>query len=300
MGSAFVAKADDATGVYWNPAGLSFIKNIELNYSYSNFVGDVTLEYFSLVVLLKKWGTLNLNTTFFNMDKMEITTLSQPDGTGEYFDAGSKSIGLSYSYKIIQFLSFGVTFKYIEEKIYHCKAKGYAFDVGIIYIFPIHNLRAGLSLSNYGTKMQMKGRDMLIQPDIDPSNSGNNAPLNAILKTDKFDLPKLIRFGMTFDLLDKIENLNFDIACNGVKHKNEDLFFNLGAEFIYNNLLFLRMGYINFLEQNREKRRLCYGFGLRLNFVNTLALKLDYACQDKEPFTDYIVYSIGLELLLNK
>lgn len=297
MGSAFIAKSDDATGVYWNPAGLSLTKNIELNYTYSNFEPDLDFRFLSIIFLKKVWGTFNLNGTYFNMGKMERMTIDQPYGTGEYFEASSKALGFSYSYQIIQYISLGITSKYIEEKIYHSKADGFALDGGIICTIPFYSLRFGFSFSNYGTKLQMSGKDMLAQIDIDTSISGNNSNINAILKNDSYDLPRLIRFGMAFDLLDKVKSANYNIVFDGVKLKDEDLIFNLGYEFIFKEFLYIRNGYINFFEQNKYKRRSCYGIGLRFKIKDIIALKFDYANQDKEYSDDYKVYSFGLELL---
>ena len=49
MGGAFTAIADDATALYWNPAGLSQIKGKQLSASYNSWFAGINQGYLSLV-----------------------------------------------------------------------------------------------------------------------------------------------------------------------------------------------------------------------------------------------------------
>ncbi len=50
MGRAFVGVADDASGVYWNPAGMVGAKRFELTSMYTNLYYDTEYAYFGLVI----------------------------------------------------------------------------------------------------------------------------------------------------------------------------------------------------------------------------------------------------------
>ena len=50
MGRSFVAVSDDASGVYWNPAGIVGAKRIELTSMYSNLYYDTQFAHFGVVV----------------------------------------------------------------------------------------------------------------------------------------------------------------------------------------------------------------------------------------------------------
>ncbi len=50
MGRAFVGVADDASGVYWNPAGIVGTKRFELSSMYTNLYFDSEYAYFGLVI----------------------------------------------------------------------------------------------------------------------------------------------------------------------------------------------------------------------------------------------------------
>jgi hypothetical protein len=288
MGSAYTAIADDATGVYWNPAGLARMKNTEASYSTQNWILDLKLNFYSCSVRLKKLGTINIAGTFVNMDKI----LNEP------LKANSKALGLSYAHELIRYVSVGVAFKYIKEEIFHSYADGYAFDGGVIGVLPFYNIRLGISFSNYGTQMQMHGRDMLYQSDVSPDFTGNNPNINSHLETGKYDLPRIVRYGIAIDILNGIGDCHFNIACDGVNAKDEDLIYNLGFEFNKQNIIFLRTGYLNIFKQYDQKPSNCYGVGFRLPLFNIIAVKFDYAHQNIGFFDDPEIYTYGLELLL--
>jgi tetratricopeptide (TPR) repeat protein len=65
MGRSFVAVADDASGVYWNPAGIVGAKRMELASMYSNLFYDSQFAYFGLVVPRMCDSTGSAITRFF-------------------------------------------------------------------------------------------------------------------------------------------------------------------------------------------------------------------------------------------
>ena len=42
MGGAFTSVANDATAMYWNPAGLGFYKTKEVYFNQSNWIADIS------------------------------------------------------------------------------------------------------------------------------------------------------------------------------------------------------------------------------------------------------------------
>ena len=59
----------------------------------------------------------------------------------------------------------------------------------------------GMSISNYGTKMKMEGRDLLLQTEVDPSLESDPININANFATDPFELPLIFRFGLSYTKL---------------------------------------------------------------------------------------------------
>ena len=60
MGGAFTAVADDATAMYWNPAGLSFHNTKEIYFNHANWIADISFDYFGLTLPLNPRSTICL------------------------------------------------------------------------------------------------------------------------------------------------------------------------------------------------------------------------------------------------
>jgi len=292
MGGAYVAVSDDIMSMYWNVAGISRIDGAQATFTYNKWLADIRYNYAGFAMNLGNIGALGVNAQFMSMDKMERTTIMEPDGTGELFSAGSYAFGLAYARNLTDRFSIGFNFKYIREEIYHSDASGIAFDIGTLFDTQYNGLKIGMSITNYGTKMQMSGRDMLIQTDIDPSISGNNHNINANLSTDQFDLPLMFRVGVSMDVLKGMGNSNLILALDAL-HPNDDVeSVNFGAEYMYGGMFALRGGYKTMFARDSEQG-LCFGAGFMWG-AGGLDLMIDYAYQDFGVLNEIQMFSVGL------
>ncbi|MBN2514190.1 MAG: PorV/PorQ family protein [Sedimentisphaerales bacterium] len=254
IGSAYVSVVDDATAMYWNPAGLARIKGNEAVFSHAKWIADIGMSYAGVAVNLGNLGNVGMGGQFETMDEMERTTILQPDGTGEMFDAGSYAICLSYARNLTDRFSFGMSAKFIHERIYHSTANGAALDIGVLFDTQLHGMKIGMSITNYGTKMRIGGRDVQTQIDPDPTVSGNNENITAYMKTDAFELPLLFRIGISLDVLKGKGNSNLILAMDAM-HPNDNVeSLNVGIEYAFNNIIFLRAGHSN-LGSHKEKKQ---------------------------------------------
>jgi hypothetical protein len=293
MGSAFVSVADDISSMYWNPAGLARMKHGEASFSNTRWIADVSYNYAGVAIPLGQLGTLGANATFLTMDDMLRTTMANPEGTGETFSAGSYAFGLTYARSLTDRFSIGFNFKYIQERIWHTSATGMAVDIGTLFDTQFQGMKIGMSISNYGTKMQLSGRDLMVQMDIDPSIAGNNPAINANLQTDKFDLPLLFRVGVSVDVLKGLYNSNLIVALDAL-HPNDDVeSVNVGLEYTFNKMVSLRAGYKSLFARNSEEG-LCFGGGLTTKVFGSAAIHLDYAWGDFGILKDIQKFSLGL------
>ncbi|MFQ6618178.1 MAG: PorV/PorQ family protein, partial [Fidelibacterota bacterium] len=201
MGGAFVALANDASAVYWNSAGLSQLRMREVIAVHVDGFMDSYYNFMGFAIPLGGYGTVGISVISVGMGEMEVRTVLEPEGTGEKFDAGSFALGLSFSRSLTDRFSIGFHGKYISERIWHMTASSLALDIGTLYITQFHDFRIGMSISNFGSKMQLKGIDTMVFHDIDETKEGNNDRINAHLDTGSFDLPLLFRVGIAFDIL---------------------------------------------------------------------------------------------------
>lgn len=294
MGSAYVALANDATAMYWNPAGIANINNFEATFTNSRWLADLSFNYAGAVVSLGNFGNLGINATFLTMDQIERTTIYYPDGTGELFDAGSYAFGLSYARYLTDKFSIGLSVKYINERMYHSSANGFAIDFGALFDTQFYGLVLGMSISNYGSKMQLDGRDMLVQHDVDPRVYGNNPNINAQLQTDRFDLPLMFRVGVSIDVLKGLANSNFIIAADALHPSDDVESINIGGEYVFNNMFFLRAGYKGLFAKDSEQG-LNFGGGIRYTLSST-TVGFDYSYISFGVLNSVHMFSVSLKL----
>ncbi len=281
MGEAFTTCADDITAVFWNPAGLAMVQNTQILLNHYDYIADVNFEYGAAATNLHNVGTIGTHLCFLGMPDIERTTVMEPDGTGEMVGASSMTAGISYARFLTDRFSIGGTVKMIQERIWHCSSSGYAMDIGVLYRTFFKNIRIGMSISNFGSSLQLQGRDLLIQHDIDEQSDGNNANINGSLATDAYSLPILFRVGissnLTKDLLG-IENNDLIVSVDAVHPSDNYEYLNVGAEYQFRKLLALRIGHRQLYLKDREGG-LSLGFGLHINF-KSYDFCLDYAAVD--------------------
>jgi hypothetical protein len=292
MGGAYAAVAQDATAMYWNPSGIARSEQFEALFQHTRWIADISLNYLGIVIPIRGVGSFGVNMTSLGMDDMERTTISNPEGTGETFSAGSSALGISYARNLTDRFSVGFNVKYITEKIYHSSATGVAFDVGTLFLTNFSGLKIGMSISNYGPKIRMGGRDMLTQVDIDPLVHGNNKNMNANLKTDAFDLPLMFRVGVAIDVLKGMANSNLILAVDALHPNNDVESINVGAEYVLNRMIFLRGGY-NTLFAKDSETGLSFGGGLKYT-IGGPTLVLDYAYRDFGILNQIQMFTLGV------
>jgi len=281
MGGAYVSVVDDASAIYWNPSCLGLIEKPQGYFNHTRWIMDVVINCVAVAIPVQDIGNFGFSAKFMSMGEMERTTINQPDGTGELFDAASYAVGISYARSLTDRFAIGITGKYINERIYHSSAHGLAIDVGTIYTTTFNNLKIGMSITNYGTKMSMSGRDLLVQHDISDLVEGNNPNINATLNTGAYDIPLLFRFGISMDLLQNMQNNSLVLALDALHPNDDKESLNWGVEYGFHKLFFLRLGYKSlFLPDSQEG--LTAGAGFNFKWPGLGALRLDYAYQNTE------------------
>lgn len=277
LGGAYVSLADDASALYWNVGGIAQVTRPEVIFNHSRWLEEISFDYLGLAMPLGSAGVLGISFTSLSMGEFEQTTELDPEGNGVLFSAGSFAVGLSYARQLTNKFMIGFTGKYIQENIWNSSAKGFALDVGTLFTTPFDGIRLGMSISNFGTKMQMNGGDLLLQVDPYPGISGSNDAINALFQTGKFDLPLLFRVGLSWDAL-KSETNRLTLAVDALHPNDNSESVNIGGEYTFNNFVSIRGGYQSLFQRNSEEG-FTVGAGLNTG-VSSFRFVLDYAYQD--------------------
>jgi long-subunit fatty acid transport protein len=282
MGEASVAMVDDAYSMYWNPAGLANIDGSHISFTNVDWITDVTLNYLAIGTRVEDFGSIGLSASLLSMGDMEVTTVDNPDGTGEMFTASSFALSAGYAKYLTNRLSFGVSIKYVYEKIYRETSGGIAFDFGTQLLTGYKSLRIGMNISNLGPEMKFSG------PDLNSPVEGGEA--NGNIDVDAYDLPLTFRLGVAMDFVNNADN-RWTFAVEA-KHPNDnEQQAALGTEYCYQQKYFLRAGY----KLNYEEQGLTFGGGVRAPLSETNDLVIDYAWSDFGRLNSVHRFSIGFQ-----
>lgn len=292
MGSATSAMVNDPTAIYWNPSGMAQITDASFTGEYAQWLAEIDFNYVAVVVPTGA-GNIGIGVTSMRTPEMEVTTVQQQDGTGETFNASSYAFSLAYARALTDRFSIGGAVKLVNERIWNSSASGVAFDIGTQFVTPFRGIRLGAAITNFGTKMQIGGDDLLSRVDIDPNNRGNNESNTALLRTDQFDMPLTMRIGLAGEVFESAGN-RLTLAVEALNPNNSEQYVNLGAEVgLLNDLVMLRGGYSELLLED-SLRSFTLGAGLRYRFA-PLNFAVDYAFEQHEFFSDVSRFTLTVQ-----
>jgi len=264
LGESYVAIANDAEALFWNPAGISQFDKNDFFFTYNQWFSDIQIVYSGAVYHLNQFNTIGAFFTALTTDPMKETTEMEPFGTGREFVYGDIVGGLSYARNMTNKFSFGVTVKYFEETLADLKMNSVLFDLGTYYKTGWKSTRFGVSVTNFASDMAAEG-----------SYSYTNLDNETVEVTDfqEFTPPIIFRIGLAAEAYEKNgHKLTWSCQLNHPNDNSENI--NLGAEYWYRNFLALRGGYIT----GRTDRDISFGFGLNIPMgKNNFRLDYSYA-----------------------
>ena len=304
MGDAGVTIAEGPSAVYWNPAAIAFINKNENSFMIQPWVLDINMMFVGSTIHVDRVGTFALSLTHMGYGDMEVTSMSQQEGTGENFSANEYSAGLTFSRKIVQWFSFGATAKVISSKIWHSTASAFALDVGAIvnteFLSPTgkkeDGMRIGMSISNYGTRMKYDGIDLLNPIDISPYEDGNFADVAGQFRPQGWELPLLFRIGVGVKPI-YTDVHRMMVAVDAVHPNNNSEYINIGGQYELRmagqGSLYLRSGYKSLFMKDSQFGP-TYGGGVKINLMNNQVVQLDYSRRTAGLLGDLSSYTISV------
>lgn len=296
MGGATVTSASGIDAMYWNPANVSRADNgFELVASHRTFIADLAVAYGAISFKTGSLGSFGFSIKSLSMDPILKTTVINPDGTGQTFKPQHIVVGANWSKLLTDKISVGLNAKYVSETIDLVSATGLAFDFGVNYadLGGVDGLDFAVVLRNFGSDMRFDGSALWTKANNPDQRRGSQW-----YKIDaaKFSLPTSFDIALGYDLaIGETSMLDFAAVYRNSNFYSEE--YKLGVEYGYDNLFFLRGGYIYTagFDSDEVLMKLSFGAGLNYNFGG-LDLKFDYAFVPAEYFTDTHLISVGLGL----
>jgi len=296
LGGAYVAIADDATALFWNSAGIGLVENGNAVYQFGSRYADIAHHYAGFVYGLGNDDKIGIMINYVDVGEMEITTLNEPDGTGQNFSASNIAIGLSYARQLTDRVYVGILAKYIQENIWMESAYGFALDMGAIYNIEEKGIRIGMNLANLGTDMKISdGANLDFYKDKIDGYPGSPTP-KSTLATKTFPLPMVFTMGFAIDLVGRksivMPNAEHKVMIAISANDSFDAPFrsNVGIEYSWQSILSLRSGY----HIGYDTKDLSLGVGLNLKQFTSLDVVLDYVWNNYGDLGAINVFTLGI------
>jgi hypothetical protein len=241
MGEAYVAVAEDASSVFWNPGAMPAVLGTRLILVHNEYFQSIRFEQ-AAITHETKWGTFGFMFTGLYMDDMDRRDdfpSSSPLGT---FGAYDVAAALAYGRYIVPNVAVGISIKPVYQRLDELSASGLAFDAGIYHVSRIEGVKLAATVANLGTPMKFD--------------------------TQEYELPRYARLGASFERevarLDGRVLFTFDAMFpndDGVRE-------HFGGEYSYKRMLALRAGY----KAGYDSQGATFGFGVVYHEMG-----LDYA-----------------------
>ncbi len=218
MGSAFVSVANDASAIYWNPAGVARIQKNVISLNHTAWIADISLTQAAYVFHIGFFpGTFAVNARSLYMDSQPIRTVFRPDGEGKNFDNGDIAFGVTYARSLTDKFSVGLSGNYVQSTLATYSSSAYVFDFGTLYDTGYRSLKIGMSIQNLGSDMKFI--------------------------EDTVKMPTVFRVGMSMNLYEDSNNRILSAAEFSHPPDNNERA-NWGIEYGFKEFFFARAGYL--------------------------------------------------------
>jgi hypothetical protein len=279
MGGSGVALVDDASSVFWNPAGLAMLERRQAFFGYVKWPAEIQLSGASLAGNLGAYGQWAVSFMALTTDEMLQRTVFFPEGDGSTFTAGDYAVGLTFARHFTDKFAFGATGRWVRESLHEDFAdEGWAFDVGTAYDTGYKTIRLAVAIANFGPDLRYEvDQDGDGQLDEDPTDSKDNDN-DGLTDEDPEEagvpLPLQFQVGLGMTPL-QTDAMKLNVALDLLHPNDNQEQYHLGGELWYHDMVALRLGY----EAGRDEGGFSAGAGFRVPLQNYSG-GVDYAYSD--------------------
>ncbi len=158
MGGAFTGLADDASALYYNPAGMTSLEENRFILGYHNYVVDIQSGFVGGIWKLNDNSSLGAYASYLNFGEF-IEADQQGNQSGETFGGGDILLSVGYARRLSYKVEVGGTVKMIYETLDEYSASGIAVDLAAKYSGDRRRFSAGIMVQNLGTQLSSLGEE---------------------------------------------------------------------------------------------------------------------------------------------
>ena len=257
MGSAYASLSNDATGFYWNPAGLALQPNIQVAAMHANlFNGLETQNFFSASLPIFGGATIGISGMMLQVDDigLRLWDIDNAEGywvrqqdpnlhlteTTDYFTDFEAAAYLTFAkyvkweldlgwqyFKVPIDVGYGLNFKYITHNLNENSGTGIGLDVGYIMRVGLHEIFQDVAFGDltFGMNIQdIAGTKITWDTESKhKDNIGHN-------------------FKVGFGYVQPFSGINSQITFVFDFDSKYDFATHLGLEYLYNSMFAVRLG----------------------------------------------------------
>lgn len=323
MGEVGVATDPDNNSIHWNAAKLAFAdrpNGMSLSYIpwLRSIVNDIALSYLSGYFKIDENQAIGGSLRYFSLGNITFTD-NQAQSLGDY-KPNEFAIDGAYSRKLNEHLSAGVALRYIYSNLTNgvdnsnsggSKAgTSVAADVSAYYTtFADINghdtkISAGLNISNIGSKISYIAANG--RKDYIPTNLRLGAAA-------KYPIDEFNAVGFSVDInklmvptpnpadstrpdksLVSAMFSSFNDAPGGMKEEFQEIIYNAGVEYWYDNQFAVRAGYFHEAANKGNRQFVTLGAGVRYNVFNLdVSYLIPTATSTRNPLENTLRFTLG-------
>ena len=283
LGGAYTAMANDASAIFWNPAGIAYTEGGHAFLTQTRWIADININAASITYSYKDWGVFGLS--FATADWGTFHGTQRANNAQGFTETGEFSpsdwfAGICYARKVSDRFAFGGHLKYLYEKLgsnlegnfatpseYTAEMNLFAFDFGTYYQTGYKDLRFGMSLQNFSQEKKYRA--------------------------EQFPLPLTFKFGLAMDVskffMEETNN-TLTLAVDALHPRDYSERLHFGLEYGFKNLVFLRGGY----KTNYDEESFSFGAGFHYA-ASGLGVNLDYGYVQFDNFDPVHMFSFDFK-----
>jgi hypothetical protein len=281
MGGSYITINNDATSMFYNPAGLAFMEpKIEAFITQTKWIADISYLGGGVAASLGAWGTVGASWMIADYGNDFIGTQYATNTIG-YIETGNLSVqsymvGLSYAKALTDKFTIGGQVKncyqHLGQSIIDTlgttrinELSGLAYDFGTIFYPGFKSLRIGMNIRNFAQEYKYE--------------------------EEGFELPLTFVIGVAMDVLDLVgdhEN-SLLLSVDAVHPRDYTERLNFGAEYTFMKMLSLRVGY----KYNYDNEGFTAGIGFQQQIGNA-SINVGYAYTPMQYFSTVHRLSVGI------
>ncbi len=276
MAYSNIADARDASSLFWNPALAAQMDQSQFFMGHTAYFVDLSHNYGAYVHRIRNFA-IGASLIYLDSGEMEETTEFHPTGTGRTFRTIHMAAGLSVAQQLTSLFSYGVSLRYLDERIEEIQSQTAVLDIGFFYRVGETGLRFAVGVNNFGLDASPSGETRRI---AGPHESGSGTDDQEYITYDKFESispPTTFNLGAAYDLYES-DIIQVLLTGQVINPNDNAERFSLGTELSFLHQFYARAGYEFGVDEIYLPN---FGVGFQLP-LQRYSLEMDYGFATRE------------------